>query len=86
MHSKGSLFSLDGADHRFLSAGVMPQIYCCGYFATVGLRMAEVICVDFPVSQGETPDEHQRRLPYAYDSGRMRRGWEGRQGFSRFLR
>lgn len=21
--------------------------------------MAEVICVDFPVSQGETPDEHQ---------------------------
>ena len=36
------------------------RLIVCGYYlATVGCMMAEVICVDFPVSPGETPDEQQ---------------------------
>lgn len=59
------------------------------YLATVGCMMAEVICVDFPVSQGETPDEHQGEggdcLTRMIAAGG--RGWEREcRASSRFLR
>jgi hypothetical protein len=51
--------------------------------------MAEVICVDFPVSQGETPDEHQGEggdcLTRTIPAGGAEDGRVGRAP-SRFLR